>query len=259
MKIKDFFYKKFISKIFAENFLDEYKENKKSENIIEKSNFQELFQDTGIEIKFHKTEYIFSKNQLKSYNSDMKNGKAVFYYKGVKEAKEKGIHKIITYTNNRERISEEYYCNGNIKCREIKNTIEHYYLTGEIEKIEVYDDSRTVKYSYIFYKSGQVKARATLINGLKIGLSQFFREDGVLIAEYFFGKDEKYDGIYKKFYDNGQIQILIDYYDGKKHGYYKEYYPNGQVKEMSIYNLDKKIKIIAMYSESGVEVSGAKK
>lgn len=257
MNIKDFFYEKFISKIFAENFLREYKVNEEKENIIGKSNFEDLFQDTGLITNFYKTDYIFSKNNLKSYNSNIKNGRAIFYYKGVKEAKEKGIQKIVNYTNNIETISGEYFRNGNIKCKENRNTVEHYYLTGEIEKIEIYDDSKTVKYSYSYYKSGQLKARTTLLNDKKIGLSQFYREDGLLMDEYFFGNDEKYEGVYKKFYNNGQIHILADYYSGKRHGYYKEYYPNGQLKEISIYDLDRKIKIIAMYSESGVEISGA--
>ncbi len=42
-------------------------------------------------------------------------------------------------------------------------------------------------------------------------------------------------GIYKSYYNNGQLNIFCSYINDEICGEYKEYYANGELKESSIY------------------------
>ena len=48
------------------------------------------------------------------------------------------------------------------------------------------------------------------------------------IKEEYFVINNKINGEYKKYYENGQLLLICNYIDGKRNGEYKAYYDNGQ-------------------------------
>lgn len=61
-------------------------------------------------------------------------------------------------------------------------------------------------------------------------------------------KKGKYHGIYKDYYDNGNIRNEINYYKGKINGYHKKYYSTGQIKSEKNYKDGKKHGLCTIYS-----------
>ena len=47
--------------------------------------------------------------------------------------------------------------------------------------------------------------------------------------------DDKIHGLYKKWYENGQIEVETKYVDGRLYGLYKYWYKNGQSREETNY------------------------
>jgi len=63
--------------------------------------------------------------------------------------------------------------------------------------------------------------------------------DGNNLKKYFIFNDKK-EGEYKHYWENGQLREICNYKDGKKEGTYKEYYENGQLREIYNYKDEKK-------------------
>ena len=152
----------------------------------------------------------------------------------------------------------EYYPNGNLKSKIVdKETIEFYYLSGEIEKIiltpKLINNNQKINYIYTFYKSGQLKEAFKTIDDIKSGLYRKFREDNIPVLEAFYNKDGVLEGTLIYYHDNGKLKETIDYYKGYKQGYSKEFYKNGQLKEVNFWNKDNCIKTLIKYYEDGKE------
>jgi antitoxin component YwqK of YwqJK toxin-antitoxin module len=111
-------------------------------------------------------------------------------------------------------------------------------------------------------------------NGLKINCCKSKKRGKYLKEEYFQNNGIK-EGIYKKYYDMGNLQLecnyindklngnckkynyygilLIEcnYIDDKLHGIYRTYYDNGKIKSEINYTSDKKNKIQKEYNIDG--------
>lgn len=66
-------------------------------------------------------------------------------------------------------------------------------------------------------------------------IKQEFYNNGSLKIEDSFNKDSLRHGKYKKYYENGQLELEIEYENGQKHGYERSYYENGRLKSEHTY------------------------
>lgn len=64
-------------------------------------------------------------------------------------------------------------------------------------------------------------------------------------------KDDRKEGQWVKYYENGQPRLKGTYKNNKPDGEFIKYYPNGQVKEEGIYTKKKFIKQLNRYNEDG--------
>jgi len=167
--------------------------------------------------------------------------------KQEKEYYENGqLKSIMTLDEDGDPIGEakEYYDNGQLKTvinieKEGYGSYKMYYLNGNTEEEGGYEDSE------------------------KTGKSIKYNEDGSLVESGIYANDEK-TGIWKEntYYDNGNIMekklILYDkdyptsyYKEEIRHGIYKYYFEGGQLKEWIEYEYGEIIGEFIQYYENG--------
>lgn len=110
-----------------------------------------------------------------------------------------------------------------------------------------------------YFKTGKIKSTCSLLLQFKMNTNK------TIIESYTSGKVswndpsvEKYierlrDGIYKEWYESGQLRKEIEYSEGKKNGQYISYWENGQIKRNDLIGNNKSVegKCFDMY---GTEV-----
>ena len=56
----------------------------------------------------------------------------------------------------------------------------------------------------------------------------YFNKKQTKLKEEYYEVNKRKEGIYKSYFENGNIDIICNYINGKKNGEYKLYYSNGQ-------------------------------
>ena len=59
------------------------------------------------------------------------------------------------------------------------------------------------------------------------------------------------DGLYRRWYENGQVEVERNFKDGKQNGYYRRWYGNDQLKVEGIYKNGKQEGIYREWHENG--------
>ncbi|WP_299012063.1 toxin-antitoxin system YwqK family antitoxin [uncultured Polaribacter sp.] len=93
--------------------------------------------------------------------------------------------------------------------------------------------------SILYYKG-------TPFNGNLIGKSR----NDIYIHNVQF-KEGRLDGIYERYYENGQLERKTNYKGGKRNGLFEEYYENGQLKITTTLNGDRFTGLTEEYFENG--------
>ena len=236
------------------------------------SGVQQTFYPAG----FLKSEYYCDSNKIdgpyKEYFQDGKIKLISYYRKGLLQGEYK------TYYNSGQLMGE-YYFKDNIQTgrayeyspegklsadieydEEGEIKIINYYINGKLDLTIPYDkDSITIQ---SFYPNGKIKYRATLVDGLKDGVSESFYPNGKIqssqvnihgkingLSKYWDieGRQESvYPYIMDKIegkaynYDNGKLENTNYYEEGKEQGIYRDYYPNGKIFRMIPYADDER-------------------
>ena len=55
----------------------------------------------------------------------------------------------------------------------------------------------------------------------------YHHKEQIKLREEYYEIDGKKEGVYKSYYDNGQLKEICNYIDGKRNGKYKLYHYNG--------------------------------
>lgn len=109
-------------------------------------------------------------------------------------------------------------CNSNIK--------KYYYSTGELfSVVELNDENKNHGRLRKMYKTGELEAEGSFVNGLKDGCFKVFYKSGKLKAIESYRKGLLVDTS-KAFYENGKLSIL-KYYNNESNLYQKKKYENG--------------------------------
>ena len=96
----------------------------------------------------------------------------------------------------------------------------------------------------------KLKLEVFIMNGKKEGIYRKYYENGQLCEEVNY-IDDKMNGIYKRYHENGQLWIEVNYIDNEKNGIYKSYYENGQLWLEVNYIDDKENGIYKLYYQDG--------
>ena len=90
------------------------------------------------------------------------------------------------------------------------------------------------------HENGQLKQKATFINGKLNGVSEHYHENGELAHRCFF-KDGKPEGVWMEYFENGQLKAKRPYKDGQAHGVVEYYLKNGLLHDKEFYIKGKRV------------------
>lgn len=170
---------------------------------------------------------------------------------------------------------KEYHENGNLK-REgfYKDNIrraawKEYYTRGNLKRVYLYDtkgnltgvEKRYYQHGNLlsetnksksggllktdYYENGNLQRVYKLVpkekgrGFLKAGVYKEFYENGNINVESGYSKNELV-GVWKKFYPTSELEWEVGYSNGYKHGMYRQFYKNGKVKIIGFHNLNLK-------------------
>jgi antitoxin component YwqK of YwqJK toxin-antitoxin module len=129
-----------------------------------------------------------------------------------------------------------------------KNGIKKTYREQEITEENFINDVKQ-GITRIYYPNGKIKKAVNFENGLESGIAREYDTIGNIIAlyEYKRGFVTNYErinrsdkngwkqGVWKDFYENGNVKWEITYKDNKKNGYFKQYSQDGNLTEVVKY------------------------
>jgi antitoxin component YwqK of YwqJK toxin-antitoxin module len=102
-----------------------------------------------------------------------------------------------------------------------------------------------------FDDEGKPLEAATYVNGKLEGEKRIYYEGALYNLEYH--KNDLYEGPYKVFYPNGQIQIETQYINNEITGELRGYYPTGKLKEIVTMKANVEDGPFTEYYESGIK------
>lgn len=125
------------------------------------------------------------------------------------------------------------------------------YLSGKLISDSLITEQNPVKWVENFYDNGKTKFKGGYINGMPVGLHKEFAEDGSVIAakeydengilsgEGVVDANDKKQGVWKYYYESGELKSKGLYKDNLKTGEWIFYYEDGKIEQRGKYNNDK--------------------
>lgn len=80
---------------------------------------------------------------------------------------------------------------------------------------------------------------------------EYFNNDSEKLKSEVFMNNGRKEGIYKSYWENGQIHEEINYIDDRKNGIYKSYRENGKLWSEGNYINDRRIGVYRLYWKNG--------
>jgi antitoxin component YwqK of YwqJK toxin-antitoxin module len=143
-----------------------------------------------------------------------------------------------------------------------------YFDNGQLAKVYSFTKGKRDNETKAYFKNGILKFETKRVDGvfiskgfyesgnlfferiLKNGYYKEFYEDGELKIQANY-KGGELSGIWTSFFETGEKEWEVDYYNGYKKGLYKQYYKNGELKLEGIHSDYKKNGAEKRYTESG--------
>jgi antitoxin component YwqK of YwqJK toxin-antitoxin module len=125
------------------------------------------------------------------------------------------------------------------------------YFYGKLLSDSLVSEANPIKWVEDYYENGKVKFRGGYKNGLPIGIQKEYPPDGAVIIakEYdengvFIGdgtvdENDKKQGIWKYYYESGEVKSKGAFKDNLKTGEWIFYYEDGKIEQRGKYNNDK--------------------
>jgi antitoxin component YwqK of YwqJK toxin-antitoxin module len=110
--------------------------------------------------------------------------------------------------------------------QELKN-INKQFQNLEYEKYLTPIEPHGIETTY-YPDSKMIEEKTTYINGIKNGLYEKYYPNGQLYIKANY-KNRRLDGLYQKFYQNGKLEFEKNYVDGKFDGPYIQWHDNGNL------------------------------
>mgnify|MGYP000091332665 CR=1 FL=1 len=101
-----------------------------------------------------------------------------------------------------------------------------------------------------YYDNGQLKEHKEIIDDKKNGKYKYYYENGQLAQDTYY-KNGELEGDFKTFYKNGNLQEIGIAIDGEVDGKYLRYHENGKVWKEQYFKLGKKHGLSKRYYENG--------
>ena len=137
------------------------------------------------------------------------------------------------------------------------------YFSGKLLSDSLVTEANPIKWVEDFYDNGKVKFKGGYKDGLPIGLHKEYPRDGsvILAKEYdengiFIGdgtvdENDKKQGVWKYYYENGDVKSQGVMKDNLKTGEWIFYYEDGKIEQRGKYNNDKPSGLWTWYYNNG--------
>lgn len=94
-----------------------------------------------------------------------------------------------------------------------------------------------------YYRDGQVRSERLFKNDKQTGRSVFFYPKGQTKEIQYFDENGLKQGGDSTFYENGSLQLLMNFENGKKHGYLRKWSPEGNLIYEARYERDTLVEV----------------
>jgi antitoxin component YwqK of YwqJK toxin-antitoxin module len=109
-----------------------------------------------------------------------------------------------------------------------------FYETGELMEKSSFQDDLMTGEQFTYFKNGLVKTESFYVDNIGEGEQKIYAENGNLIFKVLVQKDLP-QGELVAFYDSGEPLAIGNLVDGKEHGILKRFYKNGRLKSVQEY------------------------
>jgi antitoxin component YwqK of YwqJK toxin-antitoxin module len=197
-------------------------------------------------------------NSLLKSISNAKNELTTNYSKLT--SNKKNLEKEINKLQFVPKIKEEYDYEGQNKTGDY---IE-YYENGKIKRQGMFNANLYNGSWVYYYENGNIKAEGKFINGNGQDVSETSGiprngRDGLWVFNYDTGhknqestfKTGKLEGLFKSFFENGNLESQVNYTNDNLTGIYREYYNSGKLKQEKNYKTGSLEGVFKSYSEVG--------
>ncbi len=210
--------------------------------------------------KLHGSFKQFSREGKLLFIQNYKRGEKQGLYKGYYEnglisskgrfKKGKQVGKWKLYYENGEIKNIVKYSNGKLNGKHIS-----YHKNGKVMNTAKYSNGKLEGEYISYHENGKLKEIKPYVNNLIHGEWKEYNKEGILIERtrierqdftklhktYFYANGQiknigytnnginKY-GVWKRYYENGQLEEITNYKEGKEDGRWEKYYENGQIK-----------------------------
>lgn len=167
-----------------------------------------------------------------------------------------------SYDNSTQGTLLSYYKNGKIKERFDGQSYTKFWMNGNIQLKQYFNNKVLNGICYNYYCNGELKEKKTYLNGKLNGpFDTFFSSGRIQIRSNYI--DNVLCGLFEKFYSDGQLKETKQYIKGIVSGKHIEYYENGDISSIYTYknhyrstanrwNLEKKDEKSFYFSEQSI-------
>lgn len=196
----------------------------------------------------YKRGYIINSENINRYRTQQKHGIWKTFYEN-ENIKEEGTY----YFGKKDGYFKTYDVNGNLLTIKKFDNDQEIIDAPELSTYEIRTD---------YYSNGKVKVIGSYKDGVPDGIRRDFDENGNVLQAYVFVKGiivgegivdntGSKQGMWKEFYDAGELMAEGEYVNGLRNGKWTYYFANGIIEQTGIYVNGKPDKIWKWYYESG--------
>jgi len=177
---------------------------------------------------------------------------------GQRDAKGEGIGEWMFYLE-----SGELFAVVNYKYNILHGVYKEYYNSGELHFKMNYNRGKKDGLKKIYYKSGEIKETLKFVDDEQVSLEvdifgeyegqeyehKEYYDSGKLKIDGQYNSNGKHTGTWKKFYESGELEYLLDYVNGKRHGSKIQYFESGKIEHTGTFKDNKSEGIWKFYDE----------
>ncbi len=131
------------------------------------------------------------------------------------------------------------------------NTVKEYYSTGELKSVKVYKNKKVDWESITYFKNGKINSKASYHNERFIGPVTFYHSNGQKNFEQIYDSSGKSNGTFRLWNERGQIMQTGNDKQGKMIGEWKTYFDNGNLESIIQYNEGRKDGLSLLFNREG--------
>lgn len=114
-----------------------------------------------------------------------------------------------------------------------------FFESGEVSRRHVEFDGKKEGLMTDYYPGGKVRAERLFKNDLQTGRTVFYYPGGQIKETQLFDENGQKEGGDSIFYENGKLQMVIEFHRGQKNGYIRKWSETGELIFEAKYEMEK--------------------